>query len=484
MSSEIDPALRGSVDHDFFESPRTSKVVTAKKIDDTSDILQEHSDDAAAEKSNPEDNDDKTETVMTDSVKSEQQSKIIGNTDKDDKGSMNNRIDSETDELSGDDDGGKRQKRSRSSNSSRSSSRSSSSSSGGDSRSSSSRSSSASSRSRSRSRDSSPSAVKSQSDSSPEHSAPSKKSSRSGSDEPIVQIPTVSNEEIDEEKSTKDDYDYSGSSSASDHSGSELSDDSDMTDVSPLASPNRSPTTSPDRAAKKNGTRERKNSLDKKPPKSPVTHKDFVQYQKKLPNGKNVEEIEKEKMDLQVLMEAVLELDKERVQNPNRRVLFIPEKQRKKSNYSFSRGRELEIERENERLLHRLTPKKPRASSAKNPSFKRLSHSAINRQREQKKIEEENLKFLNRLQKVKPTKEISRERMLRDYHDRMTYGLPFPIYQQDGTDTDRENTLLLSDKNRTRSVCSINSNVSSARSRRPVSAKPRVDRRPVWSDRW
>ncbi|XP_029910755.1 cilia- and flagella-associated protein 97 [Myripristis murdjan] len=112
---------------------------------------------------------------------------------------------------------------------------------------------------------------------------------------------------------------------------------------------------------------------------------------------------------------------------------------RDRKNYSFSNDEVRRIDRENQRLLRELSRlssrpgstvgKKPQA--AKNSPVVRLSHSAINRQREQKRIERENLAFLKRLESVKPTPGMKCSEQLADYQRQARYlgASSYPIYR-------------------------------------------------------
>ncbi|KAF7666260.1 hypothetical protein LDENG_00112820 [Lucifuga dentata] len=113
---------------------------------------------------------------------------------------------------------------------------------------------------------------------------------------------------------------------------------------------------------------------------------------------------------------------------------------RNRKNYSFSNADVRRINLENQRLvraLSRLSPN-PRPGSAigqkshtvNNSPSNWLAHSAINRQREQQRIERENLAFLKRLESVKPTKGMRRSEQLADYHRQKYRGIPtHPIYK-------------------------------------------------------
>uniref|UniRef100_F6TSJ8 Cilia- and flagella-associated protein 97 n=1 Tax=Xenopus tropicalis TaxID=8364 RepID=F6TSJ8_XENTR len=98
-----------------------------------------------------------------------------------------------------------------------------------------------------------------------------------------------------------------------------------------------------------------------------------------------------------------------------------------KKNFSFSNDEVRQIERENQRLLKELTRQaaKPRSKSLtpKKPMSAptRLYHSAINRQKEQQRIERENMALLKRLESVKPTVGMTRTEQLMDYQRQAGY---------------------------------------------------------------
>ncbi|XP_050926551.1 cilia- and flagella-associated protein 97 isoform X1 [Lates calcarifer] len=112
---------------------------------------------------------------------------------------------------------------------------------------------------------------------------------------------------------------------------------------------------------------------------------------------------------------------------------------RNRKNYSFTNDEVRRIDRENQRLLRellRLSPSprpgsvvRKKTSMAGNSPLVRLSHSALNRQREQQRIERENLAFLKRLESVKPTPGLMRSEQLADYQRQVGYlGAPsYPI---------------------------------------------------------
>lgn len=112
---------------------------------------------------------------------------------------------------------------------------------------------------------------------------------------------------------------------------------------------------------------------------------------------------------------------------------------RHRKNYSFTNDEVQRIDQENQRLLRQLSrvssgSRQGRASGqrhriASNTSLNRLPPSALNRQREQQRIERENLAFLRRLESVKPTPGIKRSEQLADYQRQVGYQGICPVYQ-------------------------------------------------------
>ncbi|KAM9857298.1 cilia- and flagella-associated protein 97 [Aulostomus maculatus] len=111
-------------------------------------------------------------------------------------------------------------------------------------------------------------------------------------------------------------------------------------------------------------------------------------------------------------------------------VLHVPGGRNRK-NYSFTNDEVRRIDRENQRLLRELTRFSPRSrpgsvvaqksNKTSNSAVIRPSHSALNRQRDQKRIERENQAFLKRLESVKPTAGLKRSEQLSDYHRHVRY---------------------------------------------------------------
>lgn len=111
---------------------------------------------------------------------------------------------------------------------------------------------------------------------------------------------------------------------------------------------------------------------------------------------------------------------------------------RHRKNYSFTNDEVQRIDRENQRLLRQLSRvslgSRPESVSGQRRRIRshtpqnRLPHSALNRQREQQRIERENLAFLKRLESVKPTPGIRRLEQLADYQRHVGYLGMCPVY--------------------------------------------------------
>ncbi|XP_046555831.1 cilia- and flagella-associated protein 97-like [Haliotis rubra] len=280
-----------------------------------------------------------------------------------------------------------------------------------------------------------------------------------------------------------------------DRSGSDS--ESDMTDVSPLTSPRNSP-------HKKRYDSNLRSDLRN------GSHKKTVQYRGIPPNlenaGYSITPGEAETLDLNILMKAVSELEKtKRVKDNTRRVMFAPPKAHDSSNYTFTDDRTKLIEKENQRLLreimkHVAEQRDPHQMKRADPTpVRRVTASAINRQRQQKRIESDNLQFLRRLQKVKPTRGMSRDDQINHYQHTMLYGVPIAagdnLLKSGRRSRPGSAGSILSQ--RSRSMCSVTSastNASAASTMRsatstrsgrlPKSAKRFTDARPEWSDRW
>ncbi|XP_068260207.1 cilia- and flagella-associated protein 97 [Nyctibius grandis] len=126
-------------------------------------------------------------------------------------------------------------------------------------------------------------------------------------------------------------------------------------------------------------------------------------------------------MDLNQLLKAFLQLEKKE----QKLTIDQPSKGTRK-NYSFTNEEVRQIDWENQRLLKELSRQsaKPRRSTTLKKSPvppPKLYHTALNRQKEQQRIERENLAFLKRLEAVKPTAGMRRSEQLMDYQRQMSY---------------------------------------------------------------
>ncbi|XP_077965184.1 cilia- and flagella-associated protein 97 isoform X2 [Gasterosteus aculeatus] len=130
------------------------------------------------------------------------------------------------------------------------------------------------------------------------------------------------------------------------------------------------------------------------------------------------------------------------------KLVFCSTGARNRKNYSFTNDEVQRIDRENQRLLRELSRQSPGPRPGSKEGKKtpvasklprsRLSHSALNRQREQQRIERENLAFLKRLESVKPTPGLKRAEQLMDYQQHATImGAPSYPASMSTTKSDR-----------------------------------------------
>ncbi|KAJ8383105.1 hypothetical protein SKAU_G00038830 [Synaphobranchus kaupii] len=170
-----------------------------------------------------------------------------------------------------------------------------------------------------------------------------------------------------------------------------------VTDVTPLSTPDISPVQSFELALRKEGERER-----------------LIVRQQNVLGGLAADDMGSVS---EVFMKVGQRLESELVLDTATR--------RTRKNYSFSNDEVGRIDRENQRLLRELTHRSPRPKSgmSKKPGSPpvRLCHSALNRQREQLRIERENMAFLKRLESAKPTPGMKRAEQLSDYQRQARY---------------------------------------------------------------
>lgn len=217
-------------------------------------------------------------------------------------------------------------------------------------------------------------------------------------------------------------------------SSSSYSNNSDITDVSPLESPENSPRHSRKRS---------KNREDRKD----NGKSENVQYSNSSSPERDVNHsinLESDQIDLSILMKCMADIDREkqqRLKTNSRRVMFAPPAAgaKNKANYTYSMGRAKMIEKENQRLLKQImmqmnsntvkkapgaTPHPKGPKRAVEPAVQRLTPSAVNRMREQRRIEAENMHILQRLQTVRPTRGMSRNEQILEAERQMSYGIP------------------------------------------------------------
>ncbi|XP_075053052.1 cilia- and flagella-associated protein 97 [Mixophyes fleayi] len=186
-----------------------------------------------------------------------------------------------------------------------------------------------------------------------------------------------------------------------------------VTDVTPLSTPDISPIQSFDIAATSEAL------------KSKVKRQENVSQEIYDPDldGKSDPKSLQDVMDLNQLLKAFMHLDKKEQKSLS--VEHPPI--RHKKNYSFSNDEVRYIDRENQRLLKELSRQASKTKS-QNLTAKKLSttshrlyHSALNRQREQQRIERENMALLKRLESVKPTVGMTRSEQFMDYQRQAGY---------------------------------------------------------------
>uniref|UniRef100_A0A1I8H3H9 Cilia- and flagella-associated protein 97 n=1 Tax=Macrostomum lignano TaxID=282301 RepID=A0A1I8H3H9_9PLAT len=134
------------------------------------------------------------------------------------------------------------------------------------------------------------------------------------------------------------------------------------------------------------------------------------------------EDCDEDRINMETIVRALVELDKRRGQSagPQRSGLHSG---------TQSMSRIHDIEAENQRLLYNLMRTKNRAKKPNNidPPVKRPHHSTVNRQKEQRRIEEENRKIFQRLKRIRPTRGMSRDEMISDYKRQASFGLPLSL---------------------------------------------------------
>ncbi|XP_037554162.1 cilia- and flagella-associated protein 97 [Nematolebias whitei] len=193
--------------------------------------------------------------------------------------------------------------------------------------------------------------------------------------------------------------------------------DDTVTDVSPLSSPDISPPRSHLNHTEEGGSNEEEQER--------VPSSDLSSIHQEEPSHQEMDE--SSSFSLESLLEHKL-------------VINCPGGRNRK-NYSFTNDEVTRIDRENQRLLRELSRLSPaprwrkaagqKACMSTSSPLIHASHSALNRQREQRRIERENLAFLKRLERVKSTPGLRRSEQLADYQRYTGYlGAPSgPLYR-------------------------------------------------------
>ncbi|XP_067838697.1 cilia- and flagella-associated protein 97 isoform X2 [Heptranchias perlo] len=226
-----------------------------------------------------------------------------------------------------------------------------------------------------------------------------------------------------------------------------------VTDVTPLSSPDISPIHSVNRCKESKGDRKKSSNKQENISQAVYSSLDTLSFDGEKGQGvekpwrqrqqrearscnvsskedslepKGLEQRHSQKIlndatDLNQLLKAMMHLEKKEL----RKIVADFPTQRYRKNYTFSNEETKRIDRENQRLLQELTRKatKPTGVTPKKSSAPtvRVYHSTLNRQREQERIEKENLAFLKRLEAVKPTVGLKRSNQLLDYQRQMSF---------------------------------------------------------------
>lgn len=213
----------------------------------------------------------------------------------------------------------------------------------------------------------------------------------------------VVGEDSSEELSASSISDTDVTSSSSEEDSFENPNESDsMTDVSPLPSPYNCDT--PDTPQDQSGTNLRVKS-------HPLKY-GFHNTRCKCQYGK---------ASVEALLEAVkrLELAQNSHESSLRKETPVSTSRSKhKKNMSFSNEQVRQIDHENQRLLKRILVQQHRPKTRSVTPTLNLPSSAINRQKQQRQIELENLAFLKRLESAKPSRNLCRSYLLKDYEKR------------------------------------------------------------------
>lgn len=215
--------------------------------------------------------------------------------------------------------------------------------------------------------------------------------------------------------------DSDGVSSLSEDSMEGLSESESITDVTPLHSPymcdspvptnklSRSKLALPE-SSNVNGIGKAESSSGSDSDESAfgAKRKGSVKFAGKVRLGAGKQQ--KDSVDIQLLVDAIRQLEAHQCDQPSAvrtRRCDPPSMAKGRKNMSFTNEEVQKIDRENQRLLKRILAQQNRPKpkfDTRTPS--RLAPSAINRQRQQRQIEVENLALLKRIESAKPSRDV------------------------------------------------------------------------------
>ncbi|XP_071787205.1 uncharacterized protein [Asterias amurensis] len=329
-------------------------------------------------------------------------------------------------------------------------------------------------------------------------------------------------------------------SSKSEHTDSYTSvsdSDSDVTDVSPLPSPARSPTPRLEydqddfedsfEETRFRQAKEQSSSTNDRQNKKRNRKKESVRFAAVAPNNGSTSQRDKEldateARELSRLLRAVLQLEETPNHSQMNSYHRSPTKQRPSSakraptststaamphqrvNLSFSNDKVRQIDRENQRLLQKILRRPKSAVTAPRlapPARKQgdqsrmTSHSAIRRQREQRKIEAENRKILERIESAHASSAMQRTSLLHDHDRHMKYASQVSKGSMRPTSSRNTGHNYSGSLSKGSSLASLNSEASrtstastGSRRTRPSSGRsmppPPQGPRQAWEDRW
>ncbi|XP_076343733.1 uncharacterized protein LOC143243871 isoform X2 [Tachypleus tridentatus] len=218
--------------------------------------------------------------------------------------------------------------------------------------------------------------------------------------------------------STSDSDDF-----ASEDSLDGLSESDSITDVTPLSSPYWCDSPLPQCKSYKclpcetNESEQTKESYREGPSNEQVIKKqENVKFSESQDwQSENLQELD----ELNQVVEALQALEtRNKRTNIKERNCVTPPVLKGRKNMSFSNQQVHQIDQENQRLLRKILAQQNRSKAqcgaGSRPTY--TASSAINRRRQQRQIESDNLMLLKRLESAKPSAHLSRTNLLRDYN--------------------------------------------------------------------